>query len=183
MSHSAAAPNFARWAVLTNAHTIKYSPVRTLRPLLLTLFFSHLLNSESHNNTQNIDHPRCSKHLSHRDYPDNLSHHSVPTLQQPTQLPSTNHLRLSLPGNSDFSLRSPALKQQSPPNRQHIFARVPTLHHGFSTTMASLQFIQPAGPLATITSAPKSARPARSLAAAPSGLRSVRSVSQRSQCP
>ena len=122
MSHSAAAPNFARWAVLTNAHTIKYSPVRTLRPLLLTLFFSHLLNSESHNNTQNIDHPRCSKHLSHRDYPDNLSHHFVPTSKQPPQLPSPNHLRLSLPGNSDFK-HSFALPLQSS-NRHNTFTRV-----------------------------------------------------------
>lgn len=122
MSHSVAAPNFALWAVLTNAHTIKYSPVRTLRPLLLTLFLSHLLHTESHNNTQNIDHPRCSKQPSHRDYPDNLSHHSVPTLQQPTQLHSPHHFRLSLPGNSDFK-HSFALSLQSS-NRHNTFTRV-----------------------------------------------------------
>jgi hypothetical protein len=110
--------------VLTNAHTIKYSPLRTLRPLLLTLFFSHLLHSESHNNTQNIDYPRCSKQPSHRDYPLSLSHHSVPTLQQPTQLPSTNHhpLRLSLPGNSDFKLSFTLPLQSS--NRHNTFTRV-----------------------------------------------------------
>ncbi len=107
---------------LRTQHTIKYSPARTLRPLLLTLFSSHLLHTESHNNTQNIDHPRCSKQPSHRDYPDNLSHHSVPTLQHPTQLHSSLHFRLSLPGNSDFKL-SFALSLQSS-NRHNTFTRV-----------------------------------------------------------
>jgi len=112
---------FQRWAVLTNAHSIKYQPVRSLRHLLLTLLpIPH--HTESHNTTQNIDHARCSKQPSHRDYPDNLSHHFVPTSKQPPQLPSPNHLRLSLPGNSDFK-HSFALPLQSS-NRHNTFTRV-----------------------------------------------------------
>jgi len=87
-----------RPCLLSRPAQILRSPQATL-----TLLLPHHHHSESHNTTQNIDHARCSKQPSHRDYPDNLSHHSVPTSNQPTQLPSPPQpLSFSLPGKPDF---------------------------------------------------------------------------------